>query len=77
MIKLAKNKLASYLRTVLLTHLEKNHQSIALVQCDTTERLVAHLNDRVVCSHSGGFHSVVMLSTNEDPNLLTQVPLAS
>lgn len=48
MIKLAKNKLASYLRTVLLTHLEKNHQSIALVQCDTTERLVAHVNDKSV-----------------------------
>lgn len=48
MIKLAKNRLASYLRTVLLTHLQKNHQSIALEQCDTTERLVAHVKDESV-----------------------------
>lgn len=54
-MKLAKNRLASYFRTVLLTHLEKNHL-----------RLVAHVNDKSV-QHS----------TNEDPNLLTQVPLAS
>lgn len=45
MIKLAKNKLASYHRTVLLTHLKK---SIALVQCDTSERLVAHVKDKSV-----------------------------
>lgn len=48
MIKLAKNRLASYLRTVLLSHLEKNHPSIALVQCDTAQRLVAHVNDKSV-----------------------------
>lgn len=65
-MKLAKNRLASYFRTVLLTHLEKNHLSIALMQCDTIECLVAHVNGKSV-----------LFSTNEDPNLLTQVPLAS
>lgn len=66
MKKLAKSRLASYRKTVFLTHLQKNHLSTALIQCDTTERLVAHVNDKSV-----------LLSANEDLNLLTQVPLAS